>query len=104
MKKASLFIITSLLGSFLLAGCTSPTAPKTSTPVKSTTPAAAQKSGTTTKTGQITNKGGKFYIQEANKQPEEIDSYSIDLNTYVGQSVTIEGQFSGNTLFVGSVK
>jgi len=67
-------------------------------------PSANQKSGTTTKTGKLTSNAGKFYFSENGQTPQEIDSYSVDLSAYVGQTVTISGQYSGDTLFVGSVE
>lgn len=106
MKKISLMLVV-MVSSLFLAGCGATaikTTPPAKSPPKSAVPAAAQKTGTTTKTGVISNQGGKFFIQVAGKQPEEIDSYTVDLNSYVGQTVTVEGQFSGNTLFVGVVK
>lgn len=66
-------------------------------------PSATQKSGTTSKTGKITSADGKFYLQEGSQVPKEIDSYVVDLNDYVNQTVTVSGQYSGDTLFVGSV-
>jgi ABC-type Fe3+-hydroxamate transport system substrate-binding protein len=67
-------------------------------------PAADQKSGDTTKTGTITTAGGKFFLTEAGQTPKEIESYQVQLGDYVGQTVTVVGQYSGDTLFVGSVK
>ena len=94
--------------SFLtLSACTAQ--PANSTATSSTTTATqtpAQnvvKQGTTTKTGKIIKLGGTFYIQEVGKQPAGIDSYKIDLSQYLNQTVTITGQYSGDTLFVGSV-
>jgi PBP1b-binding outer membrane lipoprotein LpoB len=89
-----------LLSAVFLSGCNQPT-PNTTT---TDTPAAEQKVGTTTKTGTITQTSGRFFLQEAGQQPEEIESYSVDLSGYVGQTVTVTGQFSGNTLFVGEVQ
>jgi hypothetical protein len=66
--------------------------------------ATTQKQGTTSKTGVITQAGGSFFIAAPGATPELIDSYSVDLAQYVGQSVTITGQFSGDTLFVGTVE
>lgn len=71
---------------------------------KTGAPAATEKSGTTTKTGKISLVGERFYLQEAGSTPKEIDSYVVDLNKYVDQTVTVSGQYSGDTLFVGSVK
>jgi uncharacterized protein (UPF0333 family) len=67
-------------------------------------PGATEKSGTTTKVGKITGSDGKFYLQEAGQIAKEIESYVVDLSVYVGQTVTVSGQYSGDTLFVGSVK
>ena len=67
-------------------------------------PGATEKSGTTTKVGKITGSDGKFYLQEAGQVAKEIESYVVDLSAYVGQTVTVSGQYSGDTLFVGSVK
>ena len=69
-----------------------------------TPPTTNQKVGTTTKTGIISSSGGVFYLQEAGQTPKEIDSYTVELSDYVGQSVTVSGQYSGDTLFVGSVE
>ena len=67
-------------------------------------PGATEKSGTTTKVGKITSNDGKFYLQEAGQIAKEIESYVVDLSVYVGQTVTVSGQYSGDTLFIGSVK
>ncbi len=71
---------------------------------KTTNPSATEKSGTTTKTGKIGSSGGVFTLQEAGQTPKEIDSYVVDLSKYVGKTVTVTGQYSGDTLFVGAVK
>lgn len=72
--------------------------------VKTDAPSAADKAGTTTRTGLLTTAAGKFYLQEAGQSPKEIDSYVVELSDYVGQTVTVSGQYSGDTLFVGSVE
>ena len=69
-----------------------------------TPPTTNQKVGTTTKTGVISSNGGVFYLQEAGQTPKEIDSYTVELGDYVGQSVTVSGQYSGDTLFVGTIE
>ena len=69
-----------------------------------TPPTTNQKVGTTTKTGTITTSNGVFYLQEAGQTPKEIDSYTVELGDYVGETVTVSGQYSGDTLFVGSVE
>lgn len=69
-----------------------------------TPPTANQKVGTTTKTGVISSSGGVFYLQEAGQALKEIDSYTVELSEYVGQTVTVSGQYSGDTLFVGTIE
>ncbi len=89
--------------SILLVGCTSkPAEPQTTTP-STTNQSAAAKSGTTTKTGTVTKVGSKYLLKAAG-QSIDIDSYNIDLSQYAGKSVTLSGQYSGDTLFVSEVK
>jgi len=73
--------------------------------LKSTSnPTTSQKVGTTTKTGVISTSNNVFYLQETGQTPKEVDSYTVELSDYVGQTVTVSGQYSGDTLFVGSVE
>lgn len=78
--------------------------PKAATSKNAANPGATEKSGTTTKVGKITSSDGKFYLQEAGQVAKEIESYVVDLSVYVGKTVTVSGQYSGDTLFIGSVK
>ena len=71
-------------------------------PVEKST--VSDKQGSTTKTGKITTENGSFYLTETGKVPELIETMTVDLSAYVGQTVTVEGKYSGDTLFVGSVK
>jgi len=97
-KLSSLLLILPLtLG---LAGCLGSPSSQKSAPSSQ----IQQKQGDTTKTGKISGSPGQFFIQEGSKTPESIDSYSVDLSTYVGQTVTVVGQYSGDTLFVGEVR
>ena len=64
----------------------------------------SEKQGTTTKTGKITTENGNYFLTEAGKVPELIETMTVDLSAYVGKTVTVEGKYSGDTLFVGSVK
>ena len=52
----------------------------------------------------ISNSAGIFYLQEVGQTPKEIDSCTVELSDYVGQTVIVSGQYSGDTLFVGSVE
>jgi hypothetical protein len=67
-------------------------------------PGAIQKQGDTQKVGMITEINGVYYINQAGQVPEMIESLAVDLSQYVGQEVTVVGQYSGDTLFVGSVE
>jgi len=94
------------LSAVLFSACTHNKA-ETETRKTNTTglsPAADKKSGDTTKTGTITSAGGKFFLTEAGQPPKEIESYQVQLGDYVGQTVTVVGQYSGDTLFIGMVK
>ena len=82
-------------------GCT---AGKSVNAPASNTGGVEQKQGNTIITGKISGSTGAYFIQESGKNPQGIDSYAIDLSQYVGQTVTITGQYSGDTLFVGEVK
>lgn len=67
-------------------------------------PSPVVKVGKTTKTGQVIQLGGKYNLQQAGQLPIAIDSYSVNLSTYVGKTVTITGEYSGDTLFVGAIQ
>ncbi len=101
MKKiiTVLVVVACLLVVFLLGKGVLSNLKNTAVPAES-----SQKVGTTTKTGVISVSSGVFYLQEAGQTPKEIDSYTVELGDYVGQSVTVSGQYSGDTLFVGSVE
>lgn len=98
MKKVAIILLAAAvligLGMFALSKLKSTT----------TTPVTNQKVGTTTKTGTISSSGGVFYLQEAGQPLKEIDSYTVELSEYVGQKVTVSGQYSGDTLFVGTIE
>lgn len=63
-----------------------------------------EKVGNTIKTGVVSQAGESYFLTEPGKTPAEIDSYAIDLAQYVGKSVTVTGQYSGDTLFVGAIE
>jgi hypothetical protein len=106
MKKA-LFILSSLFVSALLVSACTAFSSKPSQNGSQTETSDSQqveKSGDTTKSGKISKSGEKFYLQETGKSPIEINSYSIDINQYVGQTITVTGQYSGDTLYIGKVE
>lgn len=102
MKKFILSAVI-LLAGFGLGAC-SGGSKSSATPTVSTPAVTQQKVGDTTKVGKIVKLGEKYAIQETGKQPAEIDSYGVDLSGYVGQKVSITGQYSGDTLFVSKVE
>jgi len=86
------------------AGC-SRQLPATQTSQPSTVDATPTvKVGQTSKTGSVSKLNNKFYLQQTSQPLLEIDSYSVDLSTYDGKTVTVTGEYSGNTLFVGKVE
>ena len=103
LKTFSLSLIVLLAGIFL-TGCL-PKHKLTNNPNQTTTTVTKQKKvGNTTLTGKITKAGDKYFITVSGKQPQDLDSYSVDLSQYVGKTVTVTGQYSGDTLFVGKIK
>jgi hypothetical protein len=105
MKKLSYFLVL-LVSSVVFTGCLGGSTPADTdqSAIDNNVPAADQKSGDTTKTGTISSAGGKYFLSEPGQPPREIESYSISLSEYVGKTVTVTGQYSGDTLFVGKIK
>ena len=104
MKKSLSILLIILFSAVLFSACTGDKKAETVKTNTTGAPAAEQKSGTTTKVGTITSAGGKFFLTEAGQTPKEIESYSVNLGDYAGKTVTVTGQYSGDTLFVGSIK
>ena len=92
-----------LCAGFIFSACTQATI-SPAAQNNSQVPAAEQKVGDTSKTGMISQSGTIFFINVVGQEPEIIDSYAVELADYVGQTVTITGQYSGDTLFVGSIE
>ena len=103
MNKKLTLLAVFIFSAVFFSACT----PKQSLGTKTSNSEAGQieeKHGTTTKTGLISENAGIYFLQEAGANPEEIDSYAVDLSNYLGQTVTVSGQYSGDTLFVGSIE
>lgn len=101
MKK---YFLALLLGSTVLLGACINTEKTVSTESEAdAVPAAEDKSGDTMKTGTLVKQGEKYYIKAASGEMEEVDSYSVEFSEFVNQSVTVVGQYSGDTLFVGQI-
>jgi hypothetical protein len=99
MKRIQL--ISLVLFSSLLAGCG---LLPTTTPQSQTVAPVPEKQGDTIKTGTISVLDSKYYLNAAGQAPVELDSYSVELSVYVGKTVTVTGQYSGDTLFVGKIE
>ncbi len=63
-----------------------------------------EKKGDTTLSGKISASGETYMITATGKAPQGIDSYTVDLKQYVGKTVKVTGQFSGDTLFVSKIE
>lgn len=63
-----------------------------------------EKKGDTSMTGVISASGDTYLITAPGKAPKGLDSYAVDLKQYVGKTVTVTGQYSGDTLFVSKVE
>ncbi len=97
------------LATVSLAGCTtqskSPTPATGSTTQPNTgTVKADQKVGDTTLSGTVTKVGEEYLLSIPGKPSKGLDSYKIKLSEYVGQSVKVTGQYSGDTLFVSKIE
>lgn len=107
-KNFSLGLGLVLTTSMFLAGCTSKTAPAPVTAPSAKTDGGAMKTedkkGDTSMTGVISASGDTYLITAAGKAPKGLDSYAVDLKQYVGKTVKVTGQFSGDTLFVSKVE
>lgn len=99
----SLFIVSATL----FSGCTlfpTKSAKEFFSTPENGTPSEAQKVGQTQKTGQLMKLNEKYYLQMPGQPPLEVDSYKIDLSSHVNTTVTVSGQYSGNTLFIGEIQ
>ncbi len=77
---------------FIFSGCTQQTVVEQA--------AVQHKAVDTTLTGTVTKTGNKYYIQTMGKPITELDSYTVKFDQFVGQKVSVTGQYSGDTLFV----
>lgn len=104
-KAFSIFVLVFMTGLFL-SGCThNSTGPNSGTNSNTTLPQNAEgKNQSFTVTGKISGSGGKYFVTNSAGKSQEMESYSIDFASYVGKTVTVTGQFSGDTLFVTKVE
>lgn len=62
-----------------------------------------QKNATISITGTLSQTGGLYLITDSAGMTHDIESYSVSFDEYLGETVTVTGQYSGDTLFVTEV-
>lgn len=55
-------------------------------------------------TGILTSAGGTFFITDSSGLAHDIESYSVELRDYLGKTISVTGQYSGDTLFISSIE
>lgn len=102
MKTSNYFVPTLvvLVSATLLSACL---AQSGNTPTPSTAPnTSVEKSGTTTLKGTVQVQGKTaVLISPTGNIP--LESYELNFADYAGKSVTVEGKYSGDTLFVNTI-
>lgn len=100
MKKLGLLSI--MVSMVFLAGCSSqPTSSEQN--ANDTQSELEKKSGDTTKKGNLRKVDDKFYLEESGGAKFEVESYAYELDDYANQTITVTGQYSGDTLFIGKI-
>jgi hypothetical protein len=56
-----------------------------------------------TLSGQLLGTGSGYVLMTGDGQTVSLESNVVDLNEYVGGTVSVTGQFSGSTLYVDEV-
>lgn len=54
--------------------------------------------------GVVSGSGENFFITDGSGKVHSVDSYSIEFANLVGTTVTVSGQYSGDTLFVSELR
>ncbi|GIK84507.1 MAG: hypothetical protein BroJett025_11290 [Patescibacteria group bacterium] len=62
-----------------------------------------QKNAVITVTGTLSKNGELFFVTDAAGTIHDVETYAVAFDEYVGQTVTVSGQYSGNTLFVTEI-
>ena len=93
-----------LAAGLVFSACTT----QPSVPAADTTPSQIEETQelteTTVKTGRVEQIGDSFYLTQPSGEKIALDSYSVRLSDYVNATHTVTGQYSGDTLSVGSIK
>ncbi len=62
-----------------------------------------QKNSEVTLTGMLSKNGDLYFVTDSAGALHDVETYSVSFDEYVGKSVTVSGQYSGNTLFVTEI-
>ena len=95
-----LLLILLLLSSTVFAACGAKNSASTKTQQESQP--LEEKSGFTTVSGSLIMNGATGQVQTASG-PVAVESFAVDLKQYDGQTITVTGKYSGDTIFVSEV-
>ncbi len=62
-----------------------------------------QKNSEVSMTGMLSKNGELYFITDSAGALHDIETYSVSFDEYIGKTVTVSGQYSGNTLFVTEI-
>ena len=62
-----------------------------------------QKNSEITLTGMLSKNGRLYFVTDSSGTLHDVETYSVSFDEYVGKTVTVSGQYSGNTLFVTEI-
>lgn len=55
-------------------------------------------------TGVLSQNGEFFFVTDQAGTIHDVETYSVDFSAFVGSTVTVSGQYSGDTLFVTEIE
>lgn len=67
-------------------------------------PASMEETPVKIYTGTLSGRGGLMYLQTVDGKTVQVTSKKVDLENVQGKEVTVEGQFSGTTLYVDKLQ
>lgn len=62
-----------------------------------------QKNESFSLSGKLSKNGDLFFITDSMGAIHDIETYSVDFDSYVGKTITVSGEYSGNTFFVTQI-
>lgn len=100
-KHSSISLVVGLLlvSSVLFSGCIQSNNNSDSSELNS----FEQKNTTITITGKLTKSGNLYLVTDSAGVAHDVETYSVDFDSRLGETVTVSGQYSGNTLFVSQI-